>query len=64
MKFKFSRQIFEECSDIKFNLKTVHLEAEVFHAHRRTDWWIERLDQLIVTFWNFAKASAKKTDEE
>ena len=50
MKLEFSRQIFEKFSSIE-KMKTLPVEAELFHADRRTD-----MRKLIIAFRNFTNA--------
>jgi hypothetical protein len=54
MKLEFSRKIFEKYSNIKFH-ENRPVEAELFHADRRTDRQIGMV-KLIVAFRNFANA--------
>ena len=57
MKQEFSRQIFEKYSNIKF-LKIRPVEAEVFHADRRTDRQTDKYDETnnrFSQFWNALK---------
>jgi len=60
MKLEFSRQSFEEYSNIKFH-ENPPVRAELFHADRRTDRRTQ-MTKLTVTFRNFANApkTAKK----
>jgi hypothetical protein len=51
MRLEFSRQIFEELSDINFFfIKVCPVGSELFHADRQTDM------KLIVAFRNFSNA--------
>jgi len=50
VKLEFSRQIFEEYSDIKFN-EIRPVGVELFHVDGRTD-----MTKLTVAFRNFADA--------
>ena len=54
MRLEYSRQIFENCSSIKF-LKT-NSSGKLFHTDRQRD-----MTKLIVAFRSFAKAPKNKT---
>jgi hypothetical protein len=55
MKLEFSRQIFEEYSNIKKFMKIRSVGAEFFHAERQTERQTNML-KLILALHNFANA--------
>jgi hypothetical protein len=61
MKLEFSRRFFEKKTQVSNFMKILPVEAEVFHADRRTDGKKDgrtNVTKLIVAFRNVANASS------